>query len=162
MRTEDEGDLRAKCFQADEFGTPATCTSDGHGGWIVSFDNEPGFGVAGSGIPGAFGALFVLALIVGIGFTIWKVSTARRMARDSGMSERDATAMALLTDDGFETTYLASNLRGQTGPPATEPPPAAARGSASERLAELQGLRDQGLVTEDEYAAARQKILDDL
>lgn len=115
-----------------------------------------------SGPPPGFMMLFVLAFVASIGFTIWKVSTARRMARDSGMSEGDATAMALLTDDGFESTYLASNLRGQTGPQTTEPPAASDRGTASERLAELQGLRDQGLVTEDEYAAARQKILDDL
>ena len=116
-----------------------------------------------SGPPSSFMALFVLAFIASIGFTIWKVSTARRMARDSGMNQGDATAMALLTDDGFESTYLASNLRGQTVPPPQPQPPAAgARGTASERLAELQGLRDQGLVTEDEYAAARQKILDDL
>jgi hypothetical protein len=161
MRIEDGGGPPAKCFQVDEFGNPATCTSDGHGGWIVSFDNGPGFGGADAGMPGAFGAFFVVAIIAGIGFTIWKVSTARRMARDSGMSEGDATAMALLTDDGFESTYLASNLRGQTGPPP-QPPAAGARGTASERLAELQGLRDQGLVTEDEYAAARQKILDEL
>ena len=109
--------------------------------------------------PPGFMALFVLAFIASIGFTIWKVATARRMARDSGMNQGDATAMALLTDDGFESTYLASNLRGQTGP---QPPAADARGTTSERLAELQGLRDQGLVTEDEYAAARRKILDDL
>ena len=115
-----------------------------------------------SGPPPGFMMLFVLAFVASIGFTIWKVSTARRMARDSGMSEGDATAMALLTDDGFESTYLASNLRGQTGPKTTETPAASDRGTASERLAELQGLRDQGLVTEDEYAAARQKILDDL
>ncbi len=78
------------------------------------------------------------------------------------MSQGDATAMALLTDDGLESTYLASNLRGQTVPQAAEPSAAPARASASERLAELQQLRDQGLVTDDEYAAARQKILDDL
>ncbi len=36
MRIEDGGDPPAKCFQADEFGTPATCTSDGQGGWIAA------------------------------------------------------------------------------------------------------------------------------
>ena len=80
------------------------------------------------------------------------------MARDSGMDEGDATAMALMSDDGFEATYLASNLRGQT----TSAPPTPARGPAADRLAELQTLRERGLVTDEEYAAARQKILDDL
>lgn len=161
MRIEDGGNPPAKCFQTDEFGTPATCTSDGSGGWIVSFEDGSGFGGADAGVPAGFGVLFFLVLVAAVAGTIWKVSTARRMARESGMNQGDATAMALLTDDGFEATYLASNLRGQTGP-APEAPPATARGSASERLAELQGLRDQGLVTEGEYAAARQKILDDL
>jgi hypothetical protein len=162
MGIEDGGNPPAKCFQTDEFGTPATCTSDGSGGWIVSFEDGPGFGGADAGVPAWFGVLFVLVLVAGVAGTIWKVSTARRMARESGMSQGDATAMALLTDDGFEATYLASNLRGQTGPPPTARPAASARGTASERLAELQGLRDQGLVTDEEYAAARQKILDDL
>jgi hypothetical protein len=162
MRIEDGGNPPAKCFQTDEFGTPATCTSDGSGGWIVSFDEGPGFGGADAGIPAGFGVLFMLVLVAAVAGTIWKVSTARRMARESGMSQGDATTMALLTDDGFEATYLASNLRGQPGPQAAPPPAASGRGTSSERLAELQGLRDQGLVTQDEYAAARQKILDDL
>lgn len=121
------------------------------------FDNlsDPGMG---AGAPDGFAALFVIFLLIGVAGTIWKVSTARRMARDSGMDEGDATAMALLTDDGFEATYLASNLRGQTTPPT----PAASRDPAADRLAELQALRERGLVTDDEYATARQKILDDL
>jgi len=75
----------------------------------------------------------------------------------------DAIAMTLLTDDGFEATYLASNLashlRGQTAGPALVAP---SRGPPADRLAELQALLERGLVTVEEYAAARQKILDDL
>ena len=50
----------------------------------------------------------------------------------------DAIAMTLLTDDGFEATYLASNLashlRGQTAGPALVAP---SRGPPADRLAEL-------------------------
>ncbi len=149
----------AKCFRTDEFGTPATCTKVGDE-WVVSFDDGFGTGGVGDGIPSGFVALFVLALVASIAFTVWKVSTARRMARESGMSERDATTMALLTDDGFEATYMASSVRGRTADatPTSPVPP----GSTSGRLAELQGLLDQGLVTQDEYDAARRRILDGL
>ena len=34
--------------------------------------------------------------------------------------------------------------------------------SAKERMAELKGLLETGMVSEDEYAAARQAILDSL
>ena len=140
-----------KCFQQDEHGNLPTCSNDGSG-WEVTYPD--------SGGPGdGFGALFVLALLIGIGFTIWKVSTARRMARDSGMDVGDATAMTLLTDEGFESTYLASNLRGQMTP-APEPGPEPR--SSELRLRELESLRTQGLVTEEEYAERRRAILDSL
>ena len=158
MRTEQNGGrMPAKCTRMDENGNLPTCTEYSDGTWHVDYPSA-----TAGGVGGGFAALFVLALIVGVGFTIWKVSTARRMARDSGMSTGDATAMALLTDDGFEATYLASNLRGQTAVPAPAAPSAPSRGPAADRLAELQTLRDRGLVTDEEYAAARQKILDDL
>jgi len=108
-----------------------------------------------------FGALFVLFLFVGVGITVWKVATARRMARDSGMSESDATEMTLLTDGGLESTYLASNLRNQQPTPTAEPA-APAKGSTAERLEELQMLRARGLITDEELTEARRKILDGL
>jgi hypothetical protein len=117
------------------------------------FGDDPGMG-ADSGIPGAFVALFVLVLVAGIGLTVWKVAAAQRMARESGMNESDATAMTLLTDDGFEATYLAANLRGQTQPP----PPATS--SVADRLTQLRELRDQGLITPEEHDARRAAIID--
>lgn len=153
MRTEQGGDrLPAKCTRMDENGNLPTCAEYSDGTWHVDYPNATGAG-------GGFAALLVIALVLGVAFTVWKVSTARRMARNSGMSTGDATAMALLTDDGFEATYLASNLRGQTTAPAPTTPP---RAPAADRLAELQTLHDRGLVTDEEYATARQKILDDL
>ena len=43
-------------------------------------------------------------------------------------------------------------------PPAASPPPA----TVEQRLGKLQRLRQQGLITDDEYAARRQAILDSL
>lgn len=109
------------------------------------------------GPPGWFVALFVLAIILGIGTTVWRVSAARSMARRSGMDEGEAAAMSLLTDNGLEATYVASQLRDGVRPPADDSP----RGAAA-RLAELQSLRDQGLVTPDEYAARRAEIIGEI
>jgi hypothetical protein len=106
---------------------------------------------------GAFGVLFVLVIVVGIGITIYKVAMARDLARKSGMDEDQATAMTLLTDDGLEATYLASNLR----PPGAGTASTSAR-PVSERLAELESLHDQGLVTQAEYDERRAAILGSL
>lgn len=123
----------------------------------VAGDLDPTLPGPDMGPPPGFVAFFLIALVASIGFTVWKVSTARRMARDAGMDEGDATAMTLLSDEGFEATYLASNLRGQTIPPTTPQP---GTRSTAERLRELQALLEQGLITPDEYAARRQALID--
>jgi hypothetical protein len=107
---------------------------------------------------GAFGVIFVLVIVVGIGITIYKVTMARDLARKSGMDEDQATAMTLLTDDGLEATYLASNLR----PPGASTPASTSARPVSERLAELESLHDQGLVTQAEYDERRAAILGSL
>jgi hypothetical protein len=112
----------------------------------------------GPGIPGWFVGLFVLIVLIGVGGTVYRVSTARRIARGAGLNEDDAAATALLTDNGLDTTYLAASLR--SGQPQT-PVPAPSR-TAEERLQELQRLKDQGLITGAEYDARRRAILDAL
>lgn len=100
--------------------------------------------------------LIVLSVLIGIATTVWKVSTARRLATESGMDPDVASQMALLTDDGLESTYLASNLRGAkpTDPAAPTPP------KVRERLVELKGLLDDGLITQAEHDERRRAILD--
>ena len=144
-----------KCFHANAQGDLPTCSYSGDGMWHRSYPDA-----AGDGFGAGFGALFVLVLLVGIGTTIWKVSTAQRMARNSGMDVGDATAMTLLTDDGLEATYLASNLRVPQQPSA--PTAGAPARTPEQRLRELESLRSQDLVTEEEYAARRRAILDSL
>ncbi|GAA1476012.1 hypothetical protein GCM10009623_04580 [Nocardioides aestuarii] len=107
-------------------------------------------------MPTWFAVGVTLMLVVAVASAVWRASTARRMARDAGMSEGDATAMALLTDDGLAATYTASSIR------AGDDAPTAAPASAEARLSELRGLLDQGLVTQEEYDAARRRIIDGL
>jgi hypothetical protein len=147
------------CFKTNAQGELPTCTYV-DGTWHRSYEGDQlGMGSGGPGIPGAFVALFVLAVLASVAFTVWKVSTARRMARDSGMDQGDATAMTLLSDEGFEATYLASSLRGQMTPPP-DPTPQPGTRSTAERLRELQTLLEQGLISQDEYAARRQALID--
>lgn len=87
------------------------------------------------------------------------------MARGSGLDEGQATRMALMSDDGLEATYLASALRQPPPPPApTTPPavPATERGDLAERLRRLDSLREQELVSTEEWAVRRRAILDEL
>lgn len=111
----------------------------------------------GGGPPGWFVGVFVLVLIIGFGTTIWRVTTAQKLARRSGMDEGMATQMTLLSDDGLEATYLAANLRGQaSSTEAPKTPPA----STAERLEELRTLLDRGLITQQEHDERRKAIID--
>ena len=113
----------------------------------------------GLGIPGWFIAVMVPVVLVGIAATVYRVSAVRAMARKAGLDPDDATRVALLDEDGVSAAYLAAQLRGR--PEGTAPETGAPRSSA-ERLRELQELRDQGLITEAEYAERRTAILDAL
>lgn len=114
-----------------------------------------------SGPPAGFMAIFVIVLVLGIATTIYKVGMARTMARRSGMDPDEATAMTLLTDDGLEAAYLASSLRPESEPGRSSAVPVA-EVSTADRLRELDDLRAQGLVTEEEYAERRREIIDSI
>ena len=152
----------AKCFRPNANGDlPTSCRFDGRN-WSYSYDD--GFmDPVGTGIPSGFVVLFVLVVLAGVGTTIWRISLARQMARESGMNQDQATAVTLLGDNGLEATYLASNLRDR---PRDEQRPATSAThqgrTVNDRLRELQLLREEGLVTYDEYETRRRKILDSL
>lgn len=123
------------------------------------YDEGMGGGFPDPGMPPAFAAMLVIVVLGGIGTTLWRVSLARQMARDSGMDPDQATAVTLLSDDGLDATYLASNLRTA---PAGEPSMPSPVRSAHERLRELEQLRDEGLITTGEYEARRRAVLESL
>lgn len=158
MAGDEFGDEFEDCPEA--FGDPSLPTYTSTDGVTVAVDCGDDFIGSDDGFIGGgfFAVFFVLVVLSGIAMTVWRVSTARRMARQAGMSEDDAVAMTLLSDQGFEATYLASNLRPQSTPaPAGEPTP-----DAATRLRELQGLKDEGLITETECAERRQAILGEI
>jgi hypothetical protein len=144
-----------------------SCVKDANGQWVPD-DGGGDDGTSDSGIPGFIGVFFVLAIAAGVGITIWRVTTARTLARQSGMDPNLATQMTLLSGDGgLDATYLAASLRDRRPAPPSHPdpapdptPPPAATRSSAERLSELKGLLDQGLVTQAEYDARRTAIID--
>ena len=142
---------------ADHGGVPPTCTKV-NGTWVASWPDD---GASGSGATGAIVFLAVIGALVGLGVLVWKVSTARRLASQSGMDPNLATQMTLLTDDGLESTYLAANLRpaphSAAPAPSTPSPP-----SAAERLTELTALLDRGMITQAEYDDRRRAIIGSL
>jgi hypothetical protein len=147
-----------KCFVPDQYDNLPECTQTANGHWTVTYPDDifdqPD---VGSGIPGGFLALMVLAAVGGLAFTVWKVGMARDMASEAGMDPNRATAVTLLSDDGLDATYIASSLRRNA---QAVPPPTPAPRTTAERLRDLQQLRDDGLVTADEYEARRRSILD--
>jgi hypothetical protein len=145
-------------------GEPPTCRRV-NGSWVPLWAGDSGAGAGG--IPGVFVFFFVVALLAAIGVTVWKVSTAQKLARQSGMDPGLATQMTLLTDDGLDATYLAASLRSRPVPPAAVTPDAESAPiqkysglSAADRLTELKSLLDQGLVTQTEYDDRRKAIID--
>lgn len=153
----------AKCFRMNEAGQLPTCTSTG-GGWRVSYDDVglgPDFGGPDPGIPGAFGAFFVLALLVGVGTFLWRVSLARRVAAERGLNPNRATELTILGEHGLEAAYLAAHLRDRVDEEGEEAVAEVVR-TVEVRLRELQGLKESGLVTQEEYDARRTAILDSL
>jgi len=141
------------------YGEFPSCTYDDNGKIIDKTYNDGPFGTGdgGGGIPGWFAALFVLAIVGGIGVTVWRVSMARAMATRAGLDPHDATAVTLMSDDGLGATYLAASLAGKRQHQQPQQP-----ADASDRLRELEQLRDQKLITDAEYDARRKAIVESI
>lgn len=151
-----------KCLDqaADHNGEPPTCTKV-DGTWVASWPDDGGLSSGGGG-GGAIAAVLILGIIGTVCVIAWRVSTAQRLARSSGLDPRLATQMALLSDDGLDATYLAASLRRPTPSHAvdasagTTPPPIR---SVAERLTELGSLRDQGVISQEEHDERRRGII---
>jgi hypothetical protein len=100
--------------------------------------DNPGGGVSDA-FPWIFGA-FVVIILCGfllVGFTI---ARNRRTLRRAGI------------DPGTASSQLAVRLLNSQA--------LAPQASAEQRLAELTGLRDRGLITEEEYQTRRRQIIE--
>ncbi len=139
-----------ECFRLDDGGQPVTCTQQPDGSWTPESSSPLSWSPFE-----LFGIAFGLILVLGVAGTLWRIRTARSMARSAGLDEGTAVRMALASEDGLTATYLASSMRGSasTGPVVRD---------TATRLRELDRLRSEGLVTEDEHASRRAAILDDI
>jgi hypothetical protein len=140
------------CFDMNDQGQMSSCSWDGSA-WHKSYESD------GTGGSGALGGIFVLMILVAAAMFAWRISLARRVARSTGLDPNQATELAILGDNGLEAGYLAGHLRQR---PADQQPSAPEVRTAEVRLRELQQLRDQGLVTPEEYDARRKAIVDAL
>jgi hypothetical protein len=150
-----------KCLVANEFGDLPTCTRSGSGGWVAVYPNSGIDGsTSGTGFPSGFIALFVIVALIGIGVTIWRISLTRRMAQSAGVNPSDATALAVLGGpNAIDTAVLAKTLShhsADTAPPATGKPHGA---TVEARLTQLRQLKDDGVISADEYESRRAAII---
>jgi hypothetical protein len=111
-------------------------------------------------VPGSFAALFVLFIVFGVGMTAFRVSSARRRARDIGM-DPDAATRAVLFNRQPDLALKALELEHQLAQRASQERTADPE-STEARLEELQRLYQRGLINEDEYAEKRAAILKSL
>ena len=108
---------------------------------------------------GGFPVFFLFPFVFAIVAMIVRARTARRMAARAGLNEQDAAVTAMLTNNGLDATYLAANLRAPSAPGGALPPQPAPPRTVEERLAELDRLRHEGLITAEEYSSQRKTIV---
>jgi len=97
----------------------------------------------GSGIPGLFIALVVIAVLVGVGSSIWRYSVLRRGGLNPFVAREQ----------------LEARLNQSLSKPPPPPAPAAPGRSIEQRLAELGDLHARGVITDAELAAGRAAII---
>ena len=145
-------DPPASCFEANANGDLPTCDSSDGTHWTVSYPDA----ASGSGIPGTFVGVMVAVLLAGLIVTVYGVTWVRRTAREAGLDPDAATAVALLNNNAVSATYLASSVA------KGRPPTPDATVSASARLGTLQGLLDEGSISQQEYQERRTAIIDSI
>lgn len=93
---------------------------------------------SGAGFPGWFIALFVIAAVIGVGTSIWK--------------------FAVLRSGGLNPFVATEQLEARLNQSLTAEPPAPEK-SIEERLTELEDLRARGIISDEELATGRAKII---
>jgi hypothetical protein len=108
---------------------------------------------------GVFILVFVGTFATGIWSTYARTRAARRMAVRAGLDPQDAAATALLTPDGLDTTYLVSATRPGYAGTTASPAVLTSSKTVEDRLRELDQLKAEGLVSDEEYAAQHKAIV---
>ncbi len=102
--------------------------------------------------------ILVVFLIVGIGVSVWKFVAVRDMGVRRGMSERDASAAALFSDDAV---MLGMVLKDEEEPESRtdEPPPPQPPATIELRLERVEELRKDGTISDQEADQRRAEII---
>lgn len=124
--------------------------------------DSPTFGGSQPANSGGFGAFVAIAVVIGIGGAIFKFVTVRDMGIRRGLSERDATAAALFSDDEVTSTMILKPERTRPTPPTRRQPDCEAEPSIEDRLAKVESLRERGIITDAEASERRDEILDEI
>ncbi|HEX3708125.1 MAG TPA: hypothetical protein VHV76_15975 [Mycobacteriales bacterium] len=153
-----------QCFVVKDGALP-TCEQAPNGTWTVTYPT--GGGNLDSGTGGGerhtVEIIVVIVAIAGIGVIVWR-TWLRPDTAGGGGSRRQASlgaARAAPGDAGLNVSYAAPPIV-QQPPPAAAPVPPTAEGSAAQRLAELNALRNSGGITPADYEARRQSILGEI
>ena len=115
------------------------------------FATDPGF----PPLPGVFILMMLIALALGVGSAVLRYRTGSRIAERAGLNPEDGGMTSLLSENGLPAAYVMSNLPGRTQP-------AASPRTVEQRLGDLTRLRDQGLITPEEYETRRTRIIDEV
>jgi type II secretory pathway pseudopilin PulG len=112
------------------------------------------------GRPGLVGMAARTAVVAGTATAVSGNVARRQNARAQGKADEQAAAEQQAYEaQQYEAQQAAAAQAAYAPPP---PPPAAAPAGGTDVVAELQklaGLRDQGILSEDEFAAAKAKLL---
>ncbi|GCE42269.1 hypothetical protein Rhow_006208 [Rhodococcus wratislaviensis] len=100
------------------------------------------------GRPGLLGTVARTAVITG-------TARATSNAMNRRAASKDAEQQARI-DEAAQQQYAEQQAAQQQAPP---PPPAPAGGDLVSRLQELAGLKEAGVLTDEEFAAAKAKLL---
>ena len=101
------------------------------------------------GRPGLLGTVARTAVITG-------TARATSNAMNRRAAGKDAEQQARI-DEAAQQQYAEQQAAQQQAPPP--PPPAPAGGDLVSRLQELAGLKEAGVLTDEEFAAAKAKLL---
>ena len=102
------------------------------------------------------------AVVAGTATAVSGNVARRQNARAQGKADEQAAAEQQAYEAQQYEAQQAAAAQAAYAPPPPPPPPAAAPAGGTDVVAELQklaGLRDQGILSEDEFAAAKAKLL---